>query len=156
MSCLNLEEADAPYRIRNYTGFDLRVWADVEVEENGPAAKLGDGEEYPWRFEDATTMRQNSPQRVMQAWWASLEGSGFDSINHIPVIREGETLYNLKPKRTKILHQLLVEVKLGLDNVKYITSGLHCYWRTTRRYLLSWEFSALRMAICLKSRRLTG
>ncbi|GAM41640.1 late endosome to vacuole transport-related protein [Talaromyces pinophilus] len=114
--------ADAPYRIRNYTGFDLRVWADVEVEENGPAAKLGDGEEYPWRFEDATTMRENlTPEGNAGLVGIKLEGSGFDSINHIPVIREGETLYNLKPKKNKILHKLLVEVKLGSDNVKYIT-----------------------------------
>ncbi|PCH06461.1 Vacuolar protein sorting-associated protein 13 [Penicillium occitanis (nom. inval.)] len=114
--------ADAPYRIRNYTGFDLRVWADVEVEENGPAAKLGDGEEYPWRFEDATTMRENlTPEGNAGLVGIRLEGSGFDSINHIPVIREGETLYNLKPKKNKILHKLLVEVKLGSDNVKYIT-----------------------------------
>jgi vacuolar protein sorting-associated protein 13A/C len=114
--------ADAPYRIRNYTGFDLRVWADVEAEDNAPAAKLSDGEEYPWRFEDATTMRENlTPEGNTGIVGIKLEGSGFDSINHIPVIREGETLYNLKPKKDRVLHRLLVEVKLGSDNVKYIT-----------------------------------
>ena len=50
-----------------------------------------------------------------------LEGSGFESIERIAVNREGETLYNLKPRKDKILHRLLVEVKLGTDNVKYIT-----------------------------------
>uniref|UniRef100_A0A093VF33 Vacuolar protein sorting-associated protein n=1 Tax=Talaromyces marneffei PM1 TaxID=1077442 RepID=A0A093VF33_TALMA len=114
--------ADAPYRIRNYTGFDLQVWADVEVGENGPTAKLSDGEEYPWRFEDATTMRENlTPEGNAGLVGIKLEGSGFDSISRIPVIREGETLYNLKPKKDKVLHKLLVEVKLGSDNVKYIT-----------------------------------
>ncbi|QKX55761.1 uncharacterized protein TRUGW13939_02859 [Talaromyces rugulosus] len=114
--------ADAPYKIRNYTGFDLRVWADVGAEENGPAAKLSDGEECPWRFEDPTTMRENlTPEGNAGLVGVKLDGSGFDSISHIPVIREGETLFNLKPKKDKVLHKLLVDVKLGTDNVKYVT-----------------------------------
>ncbi|KAJ5225571.1 hypothetical protein N7468_006796 [Penicillium chermesinum] len=114
--------ADAPYRIRNYTGFDLHVWADVSSGEDGPAAKLADGEEYPWRFEESTAIRETlSPEGQGGIVGVKLEGSGFDSINRIPVVREGEILYNLKPKRDNILHRLLVEVKLGADNVKYIT-----------------------------------
>ncbi len=114
--------ADAPYRLRNYTGFDLRVWADDNREDEGAAAKLADGEEYPWRFEDDTSMRESlSPEGNAGLVGIKLEGSGFDSINRIAVVREGETLYNLKPRQDKILHRLLVEVKLGADNVKYIT-----------------------------------
>ncbi len=113
--------ADAPYRIRNYTGFDLRVWAD-EKSESAAAAKLSDGEEYAWRFEDATSMRENlSPEGNAGLVGVQLEGSGFDSVNRIAVIREGETLYNLKPRKEKVQHRMLVEVKLGSDNVKYIT-----------------------------------
>lgn len=113
--------ADAPYRIRNYTGFDLRVWADA-TSEGAPAAKLSDGEEYPWRFEEATAMREHlTPEGNAGRIGIQLEGSGFDSINNIPVIREGETLYNLKPKKDRVLHKLLVDVQLGADNVKYIT-----------------------------------
>ena len=114
--------ADAPYRIRNYTGFDLNVWAVTHDEDQGSAAKLTDGEEAPWRFEDPTTMRENlSPEGSTGHVGIKLQGSGFDSIERIPVTREGETLYNLKPKKDKILHRLLVDVKLGVDNVKYIT-----------------------------------
>lgn len=114
--------ADAPYRFRNYTGFDLRVWADTNAEDGGPAAKLSDGEEYPWRFEDPITMRESlTPEGNAGLVGIKLEGSGFESVNRIPVIREGETLYNLKPKKDKVLHRLLVDVKLGADNVKYIT-----------------------------------
>ncbi|CEO60240.1 Putative Function: promotes endosomal cycling of TGN [Penicillium brasilianum] len=114
--------ADAPYRIRNYTGFDLRVWADVSAGEEGPAAKLSDGEEYPWRFEDSTAVRETlNPEGHGGIVGVKLEGSGFDSINRIPVVREGEVIYSLKPKRDNVLHRLLVEVKLGADNVKYIT-----------------------------------
>ncbi|CAG7920566.1 unnamed protein product [Penicillium olsonii] len=114
--------ADAPYRIRNYTGFDLRVWADVSAGEDGPAAKLSDGEESPWRFEDSTAVRETlTPEGHGGVVGVKLEGSGFDSINRIPVVREGETVYALKPKQENVLHRLLVEVTLGPDNVKYIT-----------------------------------
>ena len=114
--------ADAPYRLRNYTGFDLRVWADDNRDDEGAAAKFADGAEYPWRFADATSMRESlSPEGNAGLVGINLEGSGFDSINRIAVVREGETLYNLKPRQDKILHRLLVEVKLGADNVKYIT-----------------------------------
>ncbi|KAK5230843.1 Vacuolar protein sorting-associated protein 13 [Exophiala xenobiotica] len=113
--------ADAPYRIRNYTGFDLSVWAD-EKNDNAAAAKLNDGEEYAWRFEDATSMRESlTPEGNAGLVGVKLEGSGFDSVNRIPVIREGETLYNLKPKKDNVQHRMLVEVRLGPDNVKYIT-----------------------------------
>ena len=114
--------ADSPYRIRNYTGFDLSVWAAAREEDQGSAAKLSDGEEAPWRFEDPTTMRENlSPEGNAGIVGLKLEGSGFDSVERIGVNREGETLYNLKPKKDNVLHRLLVEVKLGSDNVKYIT-----------------------------------
>lgn len=114
--------ADAPYRIRNYTGFEMNVWAVTQEDDQGPAAKLSDGEESQWRFEDPTTMRENlSPEGSLGVVGIKLEGSDFDSVDRISVNREGETLYNLKPRKDKILHRLLVEVKLGSDNVKYIT-----------------------------------
>ena len=113
---------DAPYRLRNYTGFDLSVWVDNHTTDDSPATKLSDGEEYPWRFEDAISMRENlSPEGSAGVVGIKLEGSGFDSINRIAVVREGETLYNLKPRKEKVLHRLLVEVKLGADNVKNVT-----------------------------------
>ena len=113
---------DAPYRIRNYTGFDLQVWADVSADEEGPAAKLTDGEEFPWRFEDPTSVRETlTPEGLSGVVGVKLEGSGFDSVSQIPVVREGEIIYNLRPKKSNVLHRLLVEVNLGADNVKYIT-----------------------------------
>lgn len=112
---------DAPYRIRNHTGFNLRVWADVG-DEGAQACMLTDGEECPWRFEDPSAMRENlTPEGNAGSVGIEIEGSGFDSINRIPLIREGETLYNLKPKKDRVLHRLLVEVRLGEDYVKYIT-----------------------------------
>ncbi|KAI9806146.1 MAG: hypothetical protein M1833_004553 [Piccolia ochrophora] len=114
--------ADAPYRIRNYTGFDLNVWADAQDDDSQAAAKMSDGEETPWRFEGREKMRDSlSPEGGQGLVGLRLEGSGFESVNRIPVNREGETMYNLRPKKDKIVHRLLVEVRLGEDNVKYIT-----------------------------------
>lgn len=113
---------DTPYKIRNYTGFELNIWAATREEDQGSAVKLSDGEESQWRFEDANTMRENlSPEASTGIVGVKLEGSGFDSVDRIAVNREGETLYNLKPRKDKVLHRMLVEVKLGSDNVKYIT-----------------------------------
>lgn len=114
--------SDAPYRIRNYTGFELRVWAADHEEDQGSAAKLNDGEEAPWRFEDPTAMREKlSPEGSSGYVGIKLEESGFDSLERVGVNREGEKLYNLKPRKDKVLHRILVEIKLGVDNVKYIT-----------------------------------
>ena len=113
--------AEAPYRIRNYTGFEANVWADIPGEDNPMALKLEDGEEAPWRFEDWEKMRENlSPENDTGFVGIRLEGSGFDSINRIPVNREGESIYNLRPRKDEVLHRLLVDIKLGTDNVKYI------------------------------------
>ncbi|OJD40388.1 vacuolar protein sorting-associated protein vps13 [Diplodia corticola] len=113
---------DAPYRIRNYTGFDMNVWAVHENTDDGSAAKLADGQEAPWRFEDPTTTRETlAPEGATGIVGIKLEGSGFDSINRIPVTREGEYIYNLQPRKDRILHRICVEVSLGQDNVKYIT-----------------------------------
>jgi vacuolar protein sorting-associated protein 13A/C len=115
---------DAPYRLRNWTGFAVDVWASSEVsgDDEGQAAKLADGEESPWRFEDPTTTRETlSPEGQTGVIGVRLEGSGFDSIDRIQVNREGEQLYNLKPRKDKIQHRMLVEVSLGTDNIKYIT-----------------------------------
>ena len=112
---------DAPYRIRNYTGFGLDVWAEGK-EEEGFAAKLEDGEEKPWRFEDAMSTRETlSTDGATGTIGLRLEGSGFDTLPRIQVHREGEFLFNLKPKQDRIQHRILVEVKLGADNIKNIT-----------------------------------
>lgn len=113
---------DAPYRIRNWTGFEAYVWSSGSGENEGEAAKMADGEEKPWQFENSTRTRETlSPEGQTGSIGIKLEGSGFDSIDRIPVSREGEQLYNLKPRKDKVQHRLLVDVTLAADNVKYIT-----------------------------------
>jgi vacuolar protein sorting-associated protein 13A/C len=48
------------------------------------------------------------------------EGAIWECIKEIPVDREGETLYILRPKVNKITHRLVVDVKLK-DNIKVVT-----------------------------------
>jgi vacuolar protein sorting-associated protein 13A/C len=113
--------SDAPYRVRNYTGFSLDVWAEGK-EQEGFAAKLEDGEEQPWRFEDPMSTRESlSTDGATGMLGIKLQGSGFDTLTRVPVHREGEFLYNLKPKQDRVQHRLLVDVKLGVDNIKNIT-----------------------------------
>ena len=112
---------DAPYRVRNYTGFSIDIWAEGK-ENEGFAAKLEDGEEQPWRFENPMSARETlSTESATGMLGIQLQGSGFDSLTRVQVHREGEFLYNLKPKQDRIQHRLLIDVKLGSDNVKNIT-----------------------------------
>ena len=59
--------ADAPYRIRNQTGYTLNVWAVSETESEQMAVKLEDGEEAPWRFEEWEKMREVFPL-ILKHW----------------------------------------------------------------------------------------
>jgi len=113
---------DAPYRIRNQTGFVMNVWAQRDDGREGSAARIEDGDEAPWRFEDATIMRETLSTEASQGIVAvRLDGTGFDSVERIPINKEGEVLYNLMPRKDKVLHRLLVDVELGTDSVKHVT-----------------------------------
>ncbi|KAK8040003.1 vacuolar protein sorting-associated protein vps13 [Apiospora rasikravindrae] len=114
---------EAPYKIRNYTGFDVVVEARNQSNTENISAKLTDGEEAPWSFEHWEKMRENimSESNAANSVSVQIEGSGFDTIKNIRLNREGEYLYSLHPKADNALHKLLVEVKLGNDNIKYVT-----------------------------------
>ncbi|KAK0609948.1 hypothetical protein B0T17DRAFT_501212 [Bombardia bombarda] len=114
---------EAPYRIRNYTGFDAVVNAKRQSSDEVTSLRLEDGQEAPWSFEDWEKMRENLLAESTSASnvTVQLEGSGFDTVKNIRLNREGEFLFALKPKADQVSHKLMVEVKLGTDNVKYVT-----------------------------------
>ncbi|KAI1407326.1 vacuolar protein sorting-associated protein 13 [Hypoxylon sp. FL1857] len=114
---------EAPYKIRNYTGFDVLVQARSQGNDEDITLKLQDGEEGPWSFEHWEKMRENimSEGNTVNSVAVQIEGSGFDTVKNIRLNREGEFLYSLRPKADNTLHRLLVEVKLGSDNIKYVT-----------------------------------
>ncbi|KAI1324409.1 vacuolar protein sorting-associated protein 13 [Xylariaceae sp. FL0255] len=114
---------EAPYKIRNYTGFDVIMQAKTQSSSEDISLKLEDGEEAPWSFEHWEKMRENilSESTMTNNVTIQIEGSGFDMVKNVRLNREGEFLYSLKPKTDNTLHRLLVEVKLGADNIKYVT-----------------------------------
>ncbi|OTB12018.1 hypothetical protein K445DRAFT_26054 [Daldinia sp. EC12] len=114
---------EAPYKIRNYTGFDVSIEARSQSNDEKISLKLQDGEEGPWSFEHWEKIRENimSESSAASSVAVEIEGSGFDIVKNIRLNREGEFLYSLRPKTDNTLHRLLVEVKLGSDNIKYVT-----------------------------------
>ncbi|KAF5009616.1 hypothetical protein FDECE_4176 [Fusarium decemcellulare] len=119
---------EAPYRIRNYTGFDVVVHSKSPTSDEPINLRLEDGKEAPWSFEHWEKMRENLLTESNQNYVnIQLEGSGFDPVKNIRLNREGEYLYGLRPKTDNVLHRLCVEVELGTDNIKYVTfrSPLH-------------------------------
>lgn len=116
---------EAPYKMRNYTGFDVVITARSPSNEN-ITLRLADGEEAPWSFEHWEKMRENLLAETSSATTVAvqLEASGFDPVKNIRVNREGESLYSLRlrPRADDdVTHKLAVEVRLGPDNIKYIT-----------------------------------
>ncbi|KAI1084297.1 vacuolar protein sorting-associated protein 13 [Whalleya microplaca] len=114
---------EAPYKIRNYTGFDVSVQARSQSSEENISLKLQDGEEAPWSFEHWEKMRENimSESNTASSVAIQIEGSGFDTVRNVRLNREGEFLYSLRPKTDNTLHRLLVEVSLRPNNIKYVT-----------------------------------
>ncbi|KAI2601996.1 vacuolar protein sorting-associated protein 13 [Hypoxylon sp. NC1633] len=113
---------EAPYKIRNHTGFDVLVQARSQSNDENITLKLQDGEEGPWSFEHWEKMRENiMSENTVNSVAVQIEGSGFDTVKNIRLNREGEFLYSLRPRTDDTLHRLLVDVKLGADNIKYVT-----------------------------------
>ncbi|KAL1838057.1 hypothetical protein VTJ49DRAFT_3105 [Mycothermus thermophilus] len=114
---------EAPYRIRNYTGFDVVVRSKRHGSDEVSTVRIEDGQEIPWSFEDWERMRESLLRESESGNSVAvlLEGSGFDPVKNIPLSKEGEVLYALKPKTNDVLHRLCVDIKLGADNIKYVT-----------------------------------
>ncbi|KAK9446960.1 uncharacterized protein V1518DRAFT_387785 [Limtongia smithiae] len=116
-------DANAPYRIKNMTGFTLQVWVDnADSSQYSMAKEIKDGEEVPWRFDDWRKLRENLNDDSQHGTvGVRLKDSKFEAVTRIQANKEGEALYVLLPKTTKIAHRLVCEIKLREDKVKHIT-----------------------------------
>ncbi|KAJ8102210.1 hypothetical protein POJ06DRAFT_300095 [Lipomyces tetrasporus] len=116
-------DANAPYRIKNQTGYTLQVWVDnVDNTEYAMAKEIADGEEVPWRFDDWRKLRENLNEDSQHGTvGVRLKDTNFDAVTRIQANKEGEALYVLQPKTMKVAHRLICEVKLREDKVKHIT-----------------------------------
>lgn len=122
-------ESQAPFLIRNRTGYRLSVWSQQQEGKGSrhAAQHLDDGVDMPWRFESWQLMRDHVLDRGAggssgggNELSVHVEGMPWERIRHLNVDQEGELLVNLRPKVDRVMHRLLCEVKLE-NNVKVIT-----------------------------------
>jgi vacuolar protein sorting-associated protein 13A/C len=130
----------APYRIRNLTGITLRLWSDggrAASETRTNATMINDGETIDWRFDDWRTMREHAPsgdssitiQFIDQVW---------EKLSSVPVDKEGEYTFALRPRTEKYYNRLLCEVKVEA-NTKVVT--LRSTYRVHNRTLYPLEIA---------------
>ncbi|KAF8622462.1 hypothetical protein AX15_006983 [Amanita polypyramis BW_CC] len=113
----------APYRIRNCTGNVIHIQSDVSgAVETGDAStvKLSVDEVIDWRFDDWRTTREHVSSFVQHSICLHFDGKPWEKLRSIPVDREGEYTFLLRPRTSKHLNRLLCEVKV-VDSVKVVT-----------------------------------
>ncbi|KAG6911962.1 hypothetical protein DXG01_000210 [Tephrocybe rancida] len=112
----------APYRIRNRTGSVILVWSDMDNSSGTNdlgALKVLNDQDVEWRFDDWKTMREHVSSSGQHSIGVQLVGKPWERLRSIPVDREGEFVFSLRP-RTKFPSRLLCEVKV-MENVKVVT-----------------------------------
>ncbi|CED84268.1 Vacuolar protein sorting-associated protein [Phaffia rhodozyma] len=112
---------DAPYLIRNRTGYPIELWADKGVAP-GSAGRttIEDGSEVPWRFEDYKTLREHVGDNMHHSLSVQINGADWEQLKNIFVDREGEYSHPLRPRLARNPHRLISDVKL-VNNVKWVT-----------------------------------
>ncbi|CAG8555201.1 10349_t:CDS:10 [Paraglomus brasilianum] len=116
-------ESRTPYKLVNRTGYSMHVWKISSDDNTDTEIRiLEDGGEVNWRFDDWRIERESlpSPSSTKNMLGLQFEGSNWESIKDIPVDREGETFYILRPKLRDVSHRLVVDIKLN-DNIKVVT-----------------------------------
>ncbi|CEL57657.1 Vacuolar protein sorting-associated protein 13 OS=Saccharomyces cerevisiae (strain ATCC 204508 / S288c) GN=VPS13 PE=1 SV=1 [Rhizoctonia solani AG-1 IB] len=115
---------DAPYRIHNRTGDVIHVWSDQDPSakhEKAPqSVKINDGEVVDWRFDDWKAMREHVSTTRAHLIGVQFQGKSWEPVKGVPVDREGEFVYGLRPSVDKVMDRLLCEITVK-DNVKVIT-----------------------------------
>jgi vacuolar protein sorting-associated protein 13A/C len=140
----NVRGGYAPYSIRNCTGTPILVWSDIDgsttSKERTGVTVLND-QTIDWRFDDWKTMREVSCltshlpllliylQHVSSSGQHSMglhfTGKPWEQLRSIPVDREGQYVFPLRPRTDQYTHRLLCEVKV-VDNVKVVTFRSAC------------------------------
>jgi vacuolar protein sorting-associated protein 13A/C len=111
----------APFKIRNRTGYRLGLCAEHDDRKvKATPQYLDDSSDMPFSFSDWKSMRENITETGGRRLALDFEGMPWDRLKHISVDREGEFVYNLRPKLDKVAHRVVCDIKLE-DNVKVIT-----------------------------------
>ncbi|PPQ80804.1 hypothetical protein CVT25_001929 [Psilocybe cyanescens] len=112
----------APYRIRNQTGAPVFIWSDTDSTANTKdvdVVKILQDQSIDWRFDDWKTMREHVSSGQHNIGIQFVEKS-WEQLRGIPVDREGEFVYSLRPRTEKYTSRLLCEVKV-VDSTKIVT-----------------------------------
>lgn len=113
----------APYRIRNRTGSPLFVWSDDDASRSSKDAstvKIANDQTIDWRFDDWKTMREHVSTSEQHNIGIQIVGKPWEALRGIPVDREGEFTFSLRPRMEKYADRLLCAVSVE-DNVKIVT-----------------------------------
>ncbi|KAG6336571.1 hypothetical protein ID866_2509 [Astraeus odoratus] len=113
----------APYRIRNCTGSPLFLWSDDDVRttlRESSAVKVNHNETIDWRFDDWKTMREHVMVYKQHNVGVQLAGKPWEAVRGIPVDKEGEFAFSLRPREDKYADRLLCVITVE-DNVKLVT-----------------------------------
>jgi vacuolar protein sorting-associated protein 13A/C len=135
----NDRSGDAPYKIRNRTGCPILIWHDQDSTARKPheeRIQLENEETIDWRFDDLKTTREvivfSMYKRDGSDTWPKhlsssrnniigiqLQGRSWEPLRSIPVDREGEYVYVLRPRSEAVSDRLLCEIRVQ-DNVKIV------------------------------------
>ncbi|KAG2023495.1 hypothetical protein CC2G_001143 [Coprinopsis cinerea AmutBmut pab1-1] len=112
----------APYRIRNCTGTPVVVWSDAEHNaqlSEDSMVKIANNQIVDWRFGDWRTTREHvsSGQHTIAIQFTE---HNWEALKGIPVEREGEYVFSLRPRTEKYPTRVLFDVKV-VDNTKIVT-----------------------------------
>ncbi|KIK70982.1 hypothetical protein GYMLUDRAFT_33082 [Collybiopsis luxurians FD-317 M1] len=113
----------APYRIYNRTGYPVFIWTDDDGSSSGKDAtgvQLSQNQTTDWRFDDWKTMREHVSSSGQHSIGIRFVNKSWEHLRSVPVDREGEFIFPLKPKTEKHTNRLLCEIKV-VDNVKLVT-----------------------------------
>ncbi|KIP11945.1 hypothetical protein PHLGIDRAFT_21259 [Phlebiopsis gigantea 11061_1 CR5-6] len=113
----------APYKIRNRTGCSIHVWADADgnaLIQDNVMTEIPHDKTIDWRFDDWKTMREHVSSTTNNSIGLHFIGKQWDQIRSVPVDREGEYSFTLRPRTDKFAHRVVCEVSVE-DNVKIIT-----------------------------------
>ncbi|KAL1915167.1 uncharacterized protein VTP21DRAFT_7648 [Calcarisporiella thermophila] len=109
-----------PYLIRNRTGCGMFVWSNIHGNrEDTHIENIPDEQDVPWKFDDWRVRRENTAVRNNMIS-LQFDGAQWESVKDIPVDREGEYLYVLRPKTHGVSHRLVCEIKIQ-NNIKVVT-----------------------------------
>ncbi|KAI0639418.1 vacuolar protein sorting-associated protein 13 [Trametes polyzona] len=112
----------APYRIWNRTGYPLFIWSDTDGNHNNKettAKQVANGKTIDWRFDDWKTMREHVSSSGHNSLGLQIVGKQWEHLRSIPVDREGEYTFSLRPRTEKYAYRLVCEVKVQ-GNVKLV------------------------------------